>query len=116
MKTSKKIDFSPSSVRRRYAAPVACAVLTSMLARSAFAASAGMPWEGPLQQLVQSLTGPVAKAIGIAAIVIAALGMAISEGGHTLKTFLKILLGLSIAFTAGTFGLQLLGFSGGLLL
>jgi hypothetical protein len=42
--------------------------------------------------------------------------MAISEGGHTLKTFLKILLGLSIAFTAGTFGLQLAGFTGGLLL
>ena len=86
------------------------------VAPAVFASSAGMPWESPLQRLVQSLTGPVAKAIGIAAIVIAALGMAISEGGHTMKTFLKILLGLSIAFTAGTFGLQLVGFSGGLAL
>lgn len=86
------------------------------VAPAAFASSAGMPWESPLQQLVKSLTGPVAKMIGIAAIVIAALGMAISEGGHTMKVFLKILFGLSIAFTAGTFGLQLVGFSGGLLL
>jgi type IV secretion system protein VirB2 len=98
-----------------YAALTAACFVVAF-APATLASSAGMPWESPLQRLVQSLTGPVAKAIGIAAIVIAALGMAISEGGHTLKTFLKILLGLSIAFTAGTFGLQLVGFSGGLLL
>jgi type IV secretion system protein VirB2 len=102
--------------RHQLAAGIAAAYVVVTTAPAAFAASAGMPWESPLQKLVQSLTGPVAKAIGIAAIVIAALGMAISEGGHTLKTFLKILLGLSIAFTAGTFGLQLAGFTGGLLL
>ena len=92
-------------------------LITSSVCKPAvFASSACMPWESPLQKLVQSLTGPVAKAIGIAAIVITALGMAMSEGGHTMKTFIKILFGLSIAFTAGTFGLQLVGFSGGLLL
>ena len=79
-----------------------------------FAASAGMPWEGPIQRLVQSLTGPVAKGIGIAAIVITALGMAMSESGHAMKKFLTIIFALCIAFTAGTFGLSLLGFSGGL--
>ena len=79
-----------------------------------FASSAGMPWEGPLQRLVQSLTGPVAKGIGIAAIVITALGMAMSESGHAMKKFLTIIFALCIAFTAGTFGLSLLGFSGGL--
>ena len=109
-------QFRTHDCTRRICAAVASAWVFVVLAPAAFASSAGMPWESPLQRLVQSLTGPVAKAIGIAAIVIAALGMAISEGGHTLKTFLKILLGLSIAFTAGTFGLQLVGFSGGLLL
>jgi type IV secretion system protein TrbC len=99
-------------VPRRPAAAVSLLVFAA--ARDGFASSAGMPWEGPLQQLVQSLTGPVAKAIGIAAIVIAALGMALAEGGHTMKTFLRILLALSIAFTASTFGLQFIGFSGGL--
>jgi type IV secretion system protein VirB2 len=82
----------------------------------AFGSSAGMPWEGPLTRLVQSLTGPVAKGIGIAAIVIAALGMAMSEGGHASKTFLRILFALAITFTASTFGLQFLGFSGGVAL
>jgi type IV secretion system protein TrbC len=109
-------DFRAKNHARRMCAAIAAASFLLALAPVALASSAGMPWESPLQRLVQSLTGPVAKAIGIAAIVIAALGMAISEGGHTLKTFLKILLGLSIAFTAGTFGLQLVGFSGGLLL
>ncbi len=101
--------------RRLFAALVGAWLLVA-LAPAAFASSAGMPWESPLQRLVQSLTGPVAKAIGIAAIVITALGMAMSEGGHSMKTFIKIPFGLSIAFTAGTFGLQLVGFSGGLVL
>jgi type IV secretory pathway VirB2 component (pilin) len=91
-------------------------VLLALISRTAFASSAGMPWEGPLATLVRSLTGPVAKAIGVAAIVIAALGMAMSEGGHASKTFLRIIFALAITFTASTFGLQFLGFSGGLAL
>jgi type IV secretory pathway VirB2 component (pilin) len=81
-----------------------------------FAASAGMPWEGPLQQLVASLTGPVAKAIGVAAIVITGLGMAMSESGQSHRKLLGLILGLCIAFTAGNFILPFLGFSGGLAL
>ncbi len=84
------------------------------VAGPAFGASAGMPWEGPIMQLVSSLTGPVAKGIGIVAIVVTALGMALAESGHAMKRFITIIFALSIAFTAGTFGLQLLGFSGGL--
>jgi type IV secretion system protein TrbC len=67
-------------------------------------------------QLVSSLTGPVAKGIGIVAIAAAGLGMALSESGHAMKKFIGIILGLSIAFTAGSFGISLLGFSGGLAL
>jgi type IV secretion system protein VirB2 len=108
------MTINATTVHRRHIVASTTAILAFVAARAAFAASAGMPWEGPLQQLVQSLTGPVAKGIGIAAIVITALGMALSESGHAMKRFLSIILGLSIAFTAGTFGLQLLGFSGGL--
>lgn len=97
---------------RRIAAVLAASSI-STLARAAFASSAGMPWEGPIQRLVQSLTGPVAKGIGIAAIVVTALGMALSESGHAMKKFLTIIFALCVCFTAGTFGLQFLGFSGG---
>jgi type IV secretory pathway VirB2 component (pilin) len=92
------------------------AIGIGLLSRTALASSAGMPWEGPLARLVQSLTGPVAKGIGVAAIVLAAVGMALSEGGSTHKTFLRILFALAICFSASTFGLQFLGFSGGLAL
>ncbi len=42
----------------------------------AWAAGAGtaMPWEGPLDTIMQSLSGPVAKAVGIIAIVLTGLG------------------------------------------
>ena len=42
-------------------------LLEPSIARAQF--RGGMPWEGPIQQLVASLTGPVAKGVGIVAIV-----------------------------------------------
>jgi len=62
-----------------------------------------MPWETPLQIVQDSLAGPVAKAIGIIAIVITGLGFAFSEGGSTLRKGIGIVFGLAIAFTATTF-------------
>ena len=38
------------------------AVIALALAAPAYAAGSGMPWEGPLEQVVDSLTGPVARA------------------------------------------------------
>ena len=90
--------------------------ILSCITDRAFAASAGMPWEGPLQQIVASLTGPVAKALGVAAIVIAGLSMALSESARSHGKLLGIIIGLSIVFTAGNFILPMLGFSGGLAL
>jgi type IV secretory pathway VirB2 component (pilin) len=92
------------------------AALVAGLAGTAHAASAGMPWEGPIMQLVASLTGPVAKGFGIVAIVVTALGMALAEGGHAMKKFITIIFALCVAFSAAQFGLPLLGFSGGVAL
>ena len=69
------MTIETKTVRYRHSIASAAAMIVFVTARAAFAASAGMPWEGPLQQLVQSLTGPVAKGIGIAAIVMTALGI-----------------------------------------
>jgi hypothetical protein len=64
MKTKNHIDLigCRHPGYRRIAAVLA-ATSISVLARAAFASSAGMPWEGPIQRLVQSLTGPVAKGL-----------------------------------------------------
>jgi type IV secretory pathway VirB2 component (pilin) len=75
------------------------------LALPAFAGTTGtsMPWETPLQTIADSLSGPVAKLIGIIAIVMAGLGFAVAESGSVVRKGIGIVFGLAIAFTATTF-------------
>jgi type IV secretion system protein VirB2 len=75
----------------------------------------GMPWEGPLQQLLTSLTGPVSQVIGAVAIIGLGVGIAFSEGGSIMRKALWVVMGLAIAFNAVSWGLGFLGYSGGLL-
>ena len=83
-------------------------------AGDALASSAGMPWEGPLNRILQSLTGPIAKAVGVFSIVGLGFGIAFSEGGSGLRKALWVVLGLAIAFSATSFFIGFMGFSGGL--
>ena len=100
-------DASPSLVRGRSATTLALVAGAAALltVSPAWAAGAGtaMPWEGPLDTIMQSLSGPVAKAIGIIAIVLTGLGFAVAEGGSALRKGIGIVFGLAIAFTATTF-------------
>ncbi|OCJ66545.1 conjugal transfer protein TrbC [Agrobacterium tumefaciens] len=57
------------------AAPIVFASVAPALASS----GGGLPWEGPLQQIQESITGPVAGAIALAAVAIAG-GMLIFGG------------------------------------
>ena len=59
--------------------PAATAICGLVAATPALAGGAGMPWEGPLQQIQESITGPVAGAIALAAVAIAG-GMLIFGG------------------------------------
>lgn len=79
------------------------AVLLAVSPAWAAGAGAAMPWEGPLDTIMQSLSGPVAKAVGIIAIVLTGLGFAFAEGGSALRKGIGIVFGLAIAFTATTF-------------
>lgn len=86
------------------------------ISTSSFAAGGGgggLPWETPLQNLLASLTGPVAQVLGTAAIVFVGLGLAFSEGGGIMRKLLWVVFGLSLAFAAATWGLPFLGFGGG---
>jgi type IV secretion system protein VirB2 len=76
-------------------------------------AGAGMPWETPLNNFLTSLTGPVAKIVGVAAVVITGLGIAFSEGGSGMRKIVTVAFGLTIAFSATTFFLPLFGYAGG---
>ena len=99
------------SSRGLSAATVICGLMT---AAPAWAGGSGMPWEGPLRQIVQSITGPVVQAAAVVAVVLFGVGVAMSEGGSSMRRGLGILFGLSIAFAASTFFLDFFGFAGGL--
>ena len=74
----------------------------------------GLPWESPLQKLMQSISGPVAKILGVIVIVLAGLGLAFGEVGSGVKRLLQVVLGLAIAFSAASIisGLYFGGSSG----
>jgi type IV secretion system protein TrbC len=82
--------------------------------RLAAAGGSGMPYEAPLQRILDSMTGPVAKTAGVIAIVITGLTFAFGDGGGVLRRLVGIVFGLSIAFSAATFFLTFFGFAGGL--
>ena len=94
-----------SAVARIYSAPLAAFVALTIAAPAWAGTTTGgsMPWETPLQTIEASLSGPVAKAVGIIAIVITGLGFAFAEGGSAMRKGIGIVFGLAIAFTATTF-------------
>jgi type IV secretion system protein VirB2 len=93
--------------------PVGVTVAAFLYSGLAFGAGSGMPWETPLTNFLTSLTGPVAKIVGVAAVVIAGLGIAFSEGGSGMRRIITVVFGLTIAFSATTFFLPLFGYAGG---
>lgn len=98
---------------RRLAQLLALSLFALAISSPAYAAGSGMPWEGPLNQILQSITGDVAKAIGVIAITITGLAMAFGDTGGGMKRLLQIVFGLSIAFTATSFFLSFFSFGGG---
>ncbi|MFA6409682.1 MAG: TrbC/VirB2 family protein [Gammaproteobacteria bacterium] len=88
-------------------------IILFLLSLAAHATSTGLPWESPLEKILASLTGPVAKILGVIAIVIAGFGIAFGEAGSGMRRVFQVVLGLSIAFTASTLIVSLFGFSGG---
>ena len=94
---------------------IGCIVGLALPAQTwAAGAGGGMPWEQPLQKVLESVSGPVAQTLGVLAIIAFGLGLAFSEGGG-LRTALGILFGLAIAYASSTFFMTFFGFAGGAL-
>ena len=96
-------------VRRHRTLRVALMLAFALAAGSgAFAAEAGnnLPWEGPLTTLVTSLTGPVAYAISVVAIV--ALGATLAFAGGEMGETMKRLLHVGIAVCCVVFAAQVM--------
>ena len=79
-------------------------------------AGSGMPWEAPLQRILESVEGPVAKIIAVITIIITGLSLAFGDMDGGSRRLLQIVFGLSIAFAATSFFLSFFSFAGGVLI
>ena len=80
---------------------------------AANAAGSGLPWEAPLQSILESITGPVARIVAVIIITITGLTLAFGESSGGFRKLIQIVFGLSIAFAAASFFLSFFSFSGG---
>ncbi|MBK1967793.1 MULTISPECIES: TrbC/VirB2 family type IV secretion system protein [Brevundimonas] len=82
----------------------------------ALAAGSGMPWEEPLQKVLESVQGPVAKIVAVLIIITTGLALAFGETSGGFRKLIQIVFGLSIAFAASSFFLSFFSFGGGALI
>ena len=82
---------------------------------TAHASGSGMPWEEPLQQVLESVQGPVAKIVAVIIIIVTGLTLAFGETAGGFRRLIQIVFGLSIAFAASSFFLSFFSFGGGAL-
>jgi type IV secretory pathway VirB2 component (pilin) len=94
----------------------AIALAAVILPAQAMAAGSGMPWEAPLQKVLDSVQGPVAKIIAVIVIITTGLTLAFGESGGGFRRLIQIVFGLSIAFAASSFFLSFFSFGGGALI
>lgn len=97
----------PTFVLSAYAALV--------IATPAHAAGSSMPWEAPLQAILESIQGPVAKIVAVIIIIATGLALAFGDTSGGFRRLIQIVFGLSIAFAASSFFLSFFSFGGGAL-
>jgi type IV secretion system protein TrbC len=80
---------------------------------SAQAAGSGMPWEAPLERILQSVQGPVTKILAVIIITMTGLSLAFGDTSGGFRKLIQVVFGLSIAFAATSFFLSFFSFGGG---
>ncbi|EPD42338.1 MULTISPECIES: TrbC/VirB2 family protein [Delftia] len=101
------------SLARPAAQGLLLAALLLFLAETAQAAGSSMPWEGPLQSILESIQGPVARIVAVIIIIATGLALAFGDTSGGFRKLIQIVFGLSIAFAASSFFLSFFSFSGG---
>lgn len=91
-------------------------LLSLVFVSSAWASGSGMPWENPLNEILESVQGPVAKIVSVIIITVTGLTLAFGETSGGFRRLIQIVFGLSIAFAASSFFLSFFSFSGGALI
>jgi type IV secretion system protein VirB2 len=102
------------SVRNRVAR-FSLSAATLFTALPAYAAGSSMPWETPLNAILESIQGPVAKIVAVIVIISTGLSLAFGDTSGGFRRLIQIVFGLSIAFAASSFFLSFFSFGGGAL-
>jgi type IV secretion system protein VirB2 len=89
------------------------AVFALCFALPVYAAGSNMPWEAPLQSILDSVQGPVARIVAVIIIIVTGLALAFGDTSGGFRKLVQIVFGLSIAFAASSFFLTFFSFSGG---
>ncbi len=93
----------------------ATSVFLIMITAPAYAAGSNMPWETPLNSILESVQGPVAKIVSVIIITVTGLSLAFGDTSGGFRKLVQIVFGLSIAFAASSFFLTFFSFGGGAL-
>jgi type IV secretion system protein VirB2 len=101
--------------RHRRIVLAAVTAVEMLLSAPAWAAGSNMPWEQPLNQILQSVEGPVAKIMAVIIIIVTGLTLAFGDTSGGFRRLIQIVFGLSIAFAASSFFLSFFSFGGGVL-
>ena len=100
---------------RRALATASVFAVVALATAPADAAGTNMPWEQPLNQILESIQGPVAKVVSVIIIIVTGLTLAFGETSGGFRRLIQIVFGLSIAFAASSFFLSFFQFGGGAL-
>jgi type IV secretion system protein VirB2 len=111
----KSFSFLPIDSRCALPRLVRAAAVAAFAAAAspAFAAGSNMPWEAPLQSILDSIQGPVARIIAVIIIIATGLTLAFGDTSGGFRKLIQIVFGLSIAFAASSFFLTFFTFAGG---
>jgi len=101
---------------KRFTYRLAATLVVLAFTAPAYAAGAGLPWEAPLERILQSIEGPVAKAVAVIVIILTGLTLAFGDMGGGFRRLIQVVFGLSIAFAATSFFLSFFSFAGGALI
>ncbi len=101
--------------RARLSATLIGGFVAIAIATPAHAAGSSMPWEAPLQSILESIQGPVAKIMAVIIIIATGLTLAFGDTAGGFRRLIQIVFGLSIAFAASSFFLSFFSFGGGAL-
>jgi type IV secretion system protein TrbC len=97
----------------QFGTAIACVLVSTS---AAHAAGSGMPWEAPLQRVLDSVQGPVAKIVAVIIITVTGISLAFGDTSGGFRRMVQVVFGLSIAFAASSFFLSFFSFGGGALI